>query len=348
MTSDLHSLDEFDEPVGFAPTHFTRLRKPIITEVYDTYWKFATARQEVFFRKLRGLPPPWTQDPYLRRFKFTNAYRAADRVSQFLIKFVIYSDTWSDEDLFLRIVLFKLFNKIETWKSLEDAVGIISAESFDQERYARKLDTLQASGQKIYSGAYIMPSGLSAFGNERKHRNHLALISWMLEKRFPQRLKQQPTMEAAFNLLKSAPTLGNFLAYQLVIDLNYSTLIDYSENEFVMPGPGALSGIAKCFSDRGDFSHQDIIKMMQEKQEHEFSERNLAFESLWGRALQLIDCQNLFCEVDKYARARHPDIEGVGARTKIKQIYRPTGGGIDYFFPPKWGLNEYIRESAAQ
>ena len=26
------------------------------------------------------------------------------------------------------------------------------------------------------------------------------------------------------------------------------------------------------------------------------------FRDLWGRPLQLIGCQNLFCEVDKYAR----------------------------------------------
>ena len=31
---------------------------------------------------------------------------------------------------------------------------------------------------------------------------------------------------------------------------------------------------------------------------------------LRGRRLQLIDCQNLFCEVDKYAVVAHPGVRG--------------------------------------
>ena len=38
-----------------------------------------------------GQPAPWTSDPILRRHRFTNCYRAADRVSQFLISQVIYA-----------------------------------------------------------------------------------------------------------------------------------------------------------------------------------------------------------------------------------------------------------------
>ena len=36
-------------------------------------------------------------------------------------------------------------------------------------------------------------------------------------------------------------------------DLNYTTVLDLSEMEFVMPGPGARSGIRKCFADPGDY-----------------------------------------------------------------------------------------------
>lgn len=60
------------------------------THVFDTYWRFAAERQEVFFRRLSGSAPPWTEDPVLRAFRFTNVYRAADRVSQYLIRRVIY------------------------------------------------------------------------------------------------------------------------------------------------------------------------------------------------------------------------------------------------------------------
>jgi hypothetical protein len=84
------------------------------TEVFDTYWRFAAERQEIFFARAAGLPPPWTEDDILARFKFTNAYRAADRVSQFLIRRVIYRADLpgSADEVFFRTILFKLFNRI--------------------------------------------------------------------------------------------------------------------------------------------------------------------------------------------------------------------------------------------
>jgi hypothetical protein len=63
-----------------------------VSAVYNSYWRFAAERQNVFFRRLEGRPGPWTHDPVIRAHKFTNAYRASDRVSQYLIRNVIYRD----------------------------------------------------------------------------------------------------------------------------------------------------------------------------------------------------------------------------------------------------------------
>ena len=94
------------------------------TVVYDTYWKFAAKRQEVFFNRLYERESPWTDDEIIQKYKFTNAYRASDRVSQFLIRNVIYNDEhYSPEDQCFRMLFFKLFNKIETWEYIKDAVG---------------------------------------------------------------------------------------------------------------------------------------------------------------------------------------------------------------------------------
>ncbi len=68
-------------------------KKPIVnlgpvktTPVYEAYWSFAAERQAIYFRRLRGQPAPWTEDSILASFRFTNPYRAADRVSQYLIQ----------------------------------------------------------------------------------------------------------------------------------------------------------------------------------------------------------------------------------------------------------------------
>ena len=36
------------------------------TEVFETYWRFASERHAILERRLRGEPPPWTEDPIYR------------------------------------------------------------------------------------------------------------------------------------------------------------------------------------------------------------------------------------------------------------------------------------------
>ena len=312
------------------------------TVVYDTFWRFALERQSMFFRRLEGCSPPWTHDPILARFKFTNAYRASDRVSQYLIRHVIYEGKQSSEEVFFRTILFKIFNKIETWEFLKAAAGEIEYSSYSFDTYDKVLTQALADGRAIYSAAYIMPSAGRVFGYSRKHRNHLKLIERMMEDELPQRISGARTMRDAFSMLRSYPTIGDFLAYQFVTDLNYSEVTDFSEMEFVVPGPGALDGISKCFTDLGGLTEADLIRVVTEHQEDEFERLGLPFRDLWGRRLQLIDCQNLFCEVSKYARLKHPDFKGVGGRSRIKQVYRPTAEQVQCWYPPKWRINDLI------
>jgi hypothetical protein len=56
------------------------------TVVFDTYWRFAAERLAMFYRRYSNPIGPWTSDPILRTYRFTNSYRAADRVSQYLIR----------------------------------------------------------------------------------------------------------------------------------------------------------------------------------------------------------------------------------------------------------------------
>jgi len=318
--------------------------KPTI--VFDTYWRFAAERQNIFFKKLCREPMPWTEDPILSTFKFTNAYRASDRTSQYLIRQVIYREdlpTTSDE-VFFRIILFKIFNKIETWRLLESKLGKIIYAEYSFKRYDEILTEAIEQGQRIYSAAYIMPSGGKGLRHTRKHHTHLKLIEKMMADELPKKLTDTPNMHRGFDLLREYSTIGDFLAYQFITDVNYSEITNFSEMSFVVPGPGALDGIRKCFADLGGLNEPEIIKLMAENQESEFERLGLDIQSLFGRPLQLIDCQNLFCEVDKYARMKHPEISGVSGRTRIKQKYSANRQPIDYWFPPKWGINEAIKQ----
>ncbi len=319
-------------------------KKPKPSTAYNTYWKFASERQSIFFKRLNGEIFPWTEDEVLKCYKFTNVFRASDRVSQYLIKNIIYKGSTKLEEVFFRLIFFKIFNRISTWENLEKKLGKINLEDYSFAIYNKLLSEEMQKGTPIYSAAYIMTSGKSAFGYEKKHQNHLKLIELMIEEELPHKLQNCKSMNEAYSLLCSYPTIGEFLAYQYITDINYSDLTSFSEMEFVKAGPGAKDGILKCFVELGEYSFEDVIRMMAEKQGEEFDKMGLNFHNLGGRPLQLIDCQNVFCEVDKYLRVVRPEVKGLSHRTRIKQKYiLHNSEPIDYFFPPKWGINNLIK-----
>ena len=199
-------------------------------------------------------------------------------------------------------MLFKLFNRIETWERLEQELGPVSWQSARFEAMSELLDGLIEAGRRVYSAAYIMPS--PAFGHRRKHANHLAMLAKMMDDGLPGSLARASSMHSAYELILDYPGLGPFLAFQYTIDLNYSTLLNFDEGDFVVAGPGALDGIAKCFKKANSLKSADIIHAMVERQGEEFARLGLDFMGLFGRRLQPIDCQNLFCEISKVRTRR--------------------------------------------
>ena len=145
-------------------------------------------------------------------------------------------------------------------------------------------------------------------------------------------------MADVFEAIKGYPLMGDFMSYQLAIDINYSEVTDFSESSFVRPGPGALRGLKKVFISLGDLRPDEAIMWMVDHQGEEFERHGHDFPGLFGRPLQAIDCQGLFCEVDKYCREAVPWL--ASSRTRIKQKFVAAGLPINYFFPPKWAIND--------
>lgn len=304
-------------------------------EIYDLYWYFACERQNIFINRLNGKPFPWTEDSILKNYKFCNSYRVNDRVSQYLLQNVIYtSKTYSKEDTIFRIVLFKIFNKESTWELLEKSLGEIKLENFNKTSYSNVLKKAQDMGEKIYNDAYISCAN-KVYGYDKKHENHLELIYKMfLEDKLAEKIINSKSMEEGFNLLKNYPLIGNFMAYQLITDINYSEAVSFSESEFTVAGPGSERGIRKCFEDIKPYTKEEIIKYMYENQEKEFKRLGLNFIKIPERKLQLIDIQNIFCELDKYLRAYRPELKS--NRIKIKKKYAHNKNKIEYIYPQKW------------
>jgi hypothetical protein len=251
---------------------------------------------------------------------------------------VIYRGSQDADEVLYRILLFKFFNRISTWTLLQSALGELSWATFRLDRYDKVLTESISHGERIYSAAYIVPP--PSLGARRKHTNHLFLLQQMMRSGLHTRLQASASMAEAFRVLRGYPGIGGFLAFQFLIDINYSTLINFDEMDFVVPGPGARDGLRKCFGPGAGGIEADLIRYMSDTQSEHFSRLRLSFPGLNGRRLQLIDCQNLFCEVDKYSRLAHPEITGYSSRTRIKRRFTPVDTALTSWFPPKWGIND--------
>jgi hypothetical protein len=329
-------------PSGVIPNH-----------IFETYWNFASERQRVFWKRKNGEPGPWSEDPILQTYKFTNTYRVLDRVSQYLLRNIIVYPECSDldctvhsspENTIFRIMFFKLFNRPETWEMLSSELGEEPhIDNFNFTIYDETLTSAQDRGEKIYSNAYMMTAAGS--NGDRRHRMYLRLYEKMFhEDKIQDKILEATSLEALYNLIRTYRTMGPFLAMQYAIDLNYSPFVNFLETDFIIAGPGARRGILKCFDSIGNHNEADVIRWVQETQDEQFMSRGLEFKKIGNRPLQLIDCQSLFCEVDKFTRASNPEIQvetGSGdaqKRARIKQNFKENSNKIEYVFPSKWGV----------
>jgi hypothetical protein len=249
------------------------------------------------------------------------------------------------DDRVFQIVAFRTFSKIETWESVRQLLGRHpTLDDLADGSFGRALEEARGTNGGLYTGAFIL-CATDAYGQGLKHRNHVELFRHMfLAGSLNEAVLEARSLEEVFFLLREFPLMGDFMSYQIAIDLNYSELINFSENDFTRPGPGALRGIKKCFVSLGDYSPTEVIHWMVERQDAEFDRRGLAFNGLRGRPLHAIDAQNLFCETDKYCRVALPEL--TSARTRIKSRFTPRPDAIPMFFPPKWQLAASVDELA--
>lgn len=314
-------------------------------DVYRAYWNFAAERQRIFEQRVAGKPLPWTRDEILSDYRFTNPWRASDRVSQFLIRDVIYAHRdLPAEDQLIRIIFFRLFSRCETWRALEARLGTITARMVRWKRLESSLEELRQEGP-LYTSAFILCAN-KAYGHDRKYLNHLGLLNEMSRKYgLAAAVARSKSLKDLYEALAAYPLLGPFMSYQLAIDINYSELVDFSENEFTVPGPGAERGIQKVFPEARRDQMPAIIARMVEEQREVCASLDLSPPTLFGRPLHAIDCQNLFCEVDKYARVKFPHLRS--SRTRIKATFSPSDQPLALFYPPKWGINELAQAAAS-
>lgn len=317
---------------------------------FKYYMYFVAERMNIFWERYHGFQPPYTDDPILQKHKFTNVYRALDRSSQYLLAKVIYNGKqYTKEDMFWRIVLYKNYNLPSTWEHLLSDLGDITLAT-PKEDIVNSL--MKINGVKpVYSNAYMLTcpfmrkeSFLKEYDlkpGQPKFSLYMNIFHKdLIERGLMAEALKATTFEELFNVLRRVLSFGDFLAYQIAQDLNYTDFFNLDDNSFCAAGPGTQRGIERCFTFTGKIDYAEVVKWVHANFAELVKVYGIDFKGLPHHYPTVCDLSNVFCETDKMLRGVGVETEGKEIEGKrIKQVFNQNNEKIKYVFPPKWGVN---------
>lgn len=328
----------------------------------DIYYTWLYKRHEIWINRfVKNLPQEeWTDDPILKSFKFTNAYRELDLGTLYYTEVMIPQFRNRVETL-INTVFYKLFNYIGT---IID-VGLIPYHNDERPDWMKILEILDKrfeNKQQILPNAHLVHwmtwhKNSSKEDLERYHSdNKYARMIKAFEREFSPRVEEFVDMfdntksfkecyDVCNKLYRGA---GPFISYEILVHLwmSHFYMQDYSINDFANPGPGALRFLHALIGGPlsevdMDYNYAcDLLNMLREEQNEHFDRLGLKFH---GPELHLLNIENACCECSKYIRA----LEDVG-RPKLYFKLDENGGNTYYMSvlnKNKNRLTEFYKEN---
>jgi hypothetical protein len=313
----------------------------------DLFWWFVCERQTIWRKRVvERLPPPWTDDPVLQTERFTNVYRELDPGTRYAIDEILERDE-SPPDKIFNVMLYRLIGRKETHQSL----GFQRLACFSGDHLRRTLRDIRDSGQPPFTAAYMV-GAYTSMGTRDKVEN-VARLFERLAGNFQsiyQRINVSSSAEEVHAVLASVYGFGDFLAYQVLVDLLYPLRVDggepllpFSHNDWAKAGPGARRGIRIMVSyaeqypshrprkHRGVLPYEQapqpsdlaVMRSLRDHQDDEFRRLGRDFPYLTDSGnrpvqLTLANVQNCLCEFHKYVKIR--DGTGRGRRKIVTPI----------------------------
>ena len=287
------------------------------------FFQYARRRHEVYLRRQAGARPPWTADPILASYRFTNIYRETDRTTVWFREHVRdrYDGT---PEVVLATVLFRWFNKIETGKAMfceedpDSETGMVPFEQWTEygDVGALRRGILRHRGAGPYvNGAYIIktPNGMSKLDGvldvSEKFRTRPSLLApdtmpaWRAAASMM--LTQHWTLEEAWEWVRSFECQGDFTAYEVVTDLRHTHLLRDAPDimTWANAGPGAKRGLNRLQGRPLEQQLPKAVTCAEMRRLLTLSTSSAYWPSEWGQ-WEMREVEHTLCEWDKYERTR--------------------------------------------
>ena len=314
---------------------------PVISKKNLRYlYHFIKRRYNIHLKKdVLKKSPPWTSDPVLQEFRFTNIRREHDRETKWLIKNITSNKKLSYEDKLLNCILFRLYNKHETSELINMPIefyGEFYGDDWDPEWYRGLFEAAHEEDPKriFFTGAFItggLKRALKWYLPKDDPKNSMEMrMLWfmkvLIDDNVVGKIKACKDQKQVFDTLCKYDGLGAFLSYQMFVDMTYIEEFPFSENEFTVAGPGCRMGLNFLFKDRDGMSYEECLFWLRENLGDLFVDMlGKDWDSrrvFWDlpeedRCFNVMSLENCFCELSKYIRAK----EGTG---RPRKKYVPT------------------------
>ena len=320
--------------------------KPTISTVSLVHFReFITERYKIHVKKdVLKLEKPWTENPILQQYKFTNVRREHDKQSRELIRRVSTNPKLSLEEKIANTFLFRAWNNADTfetfggpWKLhvIYDPLTKESARAVYREAMQEDQDRLWFSSAYNQGGTKQSWKRLDPDDSEQTPAEpdiplrvfHVGV--WLGRDKVIQRILASKNQERCFEVIKSVRGFAGFLAYQVFVDLTYIEEFPFSENEFVIAGPGCKRGMDRLFLDRDDMTYEECLFWLRDRFDKLMSwlekKGDWPEDDPWDPSelfmdlephdtyMNVMSLENCFCEFSKYMKA----LDGTG-RPKVR------------------------------
>ena len=253
------------------------------------YW--ITERQNILRKKEAGESYPWTDDEILQKVRFCNVNRQDDKETKYLKEKVCLNSNLSLENKILNIILFRLFNKSETFERLGGFPYDFA--TFDIMSLEDKVRQLHSEGYNLFTGAFMI-SALVRVSNKNSTYDLGALNvlnNFNAQKYIAYMCIKASDQQELYDTLRTFKGIGSFLAYQMFVDITYIPNCPFGRNHFVVSALGAQDGIKRIVEDYDGLTKEEIMFYLKYRDE-------------FFQTIDLSDIENCLCETSKYIRIR--------------------------------------------
>jgi hypothetical protein len=281
------------------------------------FWYWISERHRIYLKRAAGEPKPWTNDPILRDYKFTNAFRELDRGTVWLRENFLephrydhregcawYTCDPEDEQcdcglgglIAFNICWYRMFN----WWGTGAFLGWQT--DWNVEEITKKLEDRLANGHQVFTGAHIVysPPGfgkIDAIAKVCADLYHVCVAAGALETC----CREDRSLQVVFETLKTVHCVGGFLAYEMVSDMRHTRLLEDATDimTWANPGPGAQRGLRRL--ERASRPDRNAIESMRTLLTRSYG---MGMLPDWVPALEMRDIEHSLCEFDKYCRVK--------------------------------------------